>query len=455
VNRPPARLCRWTVKLALIGALIGPTCRLSASEPLPADKPDQLPSATGTACFGVLGAVACPGVYELPTACTFGQLVRQAGGMTAQADGNARVFRGARIAQQLFLASSDSVVLSPRDLVVVERRVGLRSDESRRRSPRDTTAPPLAGARGEEVQIGFLNLVDRPVVMTFAREQALPARILACLRQPAELLAEVRVVAPDPRTASSPGGEAIAGADLLDSGTVLIFPARRVQLASLPPLPDPIGAAQSGVPNNSSSPDSSSASPPPVGTIGVASDSAEGIGRSRAQVAASRCGLGGTCQPPLPNADASAPLTPQQERMIYGLAAVRGSALAQFGSAYRNVGHEEWERQRLLAAEREHARPYVFLGVLAGTAVAAILMTIGSMSLRWLNAGRPAEPGAALEMVPSAPPLSEPAAERRPIRVDATLSQTRLGLDLAIFERVRTRQTANGAPLSDPTPKAA
>jgi hypothetical protein len=43
----------------------------------------------------------------------------------------------------------------------------------------------------------------------------------------------------------------------------------------------------------------------------------------------------------------------------------------------------------------------------------------------------------------------------RPIRVDANLPQTRLGIDLAVFERARTRQTQGSLAHPDPTPRAA
>jgi hypothetical protein len=449
-------LRRWTAGLILIGALIGPSARSSAAEPSAANKPGQLPAASAPACFGILGAVACPGVYELPAECTFGQLVRQAGGMTAEANDNARVFRGGRVVQQLYLASSESVALSPRDLVVVERRARPRSADMPRRPRGATTAPPPGGARVEEVQIGLVNLVDRPVVMTLSREETSLARILERLRQPAELLADVQVVASDPRGAAlaSARAEADPGVELLQSGTVLIFPARRVELASLPPLPEPIGTTQSGAPRESAAAGAAAASAPSIESAGLASDPAVVIARLRAQVAAARCLPVGTCPPASADPGASGTPAPRQDRFAYGMAAVRGS-LERLASPYRNFGPGEWEHQRLLAVEREHAHPYVLLGGLAGTAVAVILITIASMSLRWLNAVRSREPSAAPEIVPRAPAMSEPVTEFRPIRVDANLTQTRLGLDLAIFERVRARQAAIGAALSDPTPKAA
>ena len=48
-----------------------------------------------------------------------------AGGLTGNANGNARVLRGARLAEQFFVAASEAAVLSPGDLIVAgDRRRG-------------------------------------------------------------------------------------------------------------------------------------------------------------------------------------------------------------------------------------------------------------------------------------------------------------------------------------------
>jgi hypothetical protein len=155
-------------------------------------------TATQPACFGILGEVARPGVYQLPAHCTFGQLVQYAGGVTCDANGNARVFRGARVAQQLFVASSASETLYPGDLIVIERSAmtAATSHARPRYAAGGSMASRAAVPRAAEVQIGFLNLIDRPVVVKMLREQASPARIGELLRQPAELIENVRIVGP-------------------------------------------------------------------------------------------------------------------------------------------------------------------------------------------------------------------------------------------------------------------
>src|ERR1700693_3945171 len=114
------------------------------------------PAADRVACFGMLGEVVRPGVYQLPTGCTFGDLVRQAGGVTRFANGNARVFRGSRLAQQLFVATSDAQLLCPSDLIVVERSGTAQLPIEP--AAEATAKSPQSDVR-TEVQIGIINLI--------------------------------------------------------------------------------------------------------------------------------------------------------------------------------------------------------------------------------------------------------------------------------------------------------
>ena len=120
-------------------------------------------SPSSLAYYGILGEVARPGVYQLSTGCTLGQLVIGAGGLTGNANGNALVFRGARLAEQFFVAASESAVLS--------RRL-----DRRRRRRRGWPDPNGARTRHApaQVQIGLLNLISRPVALTLPRELASP-----------------------------------------------------------------------------------------------------------------------------------------------------------------------------------------------------------------------------------------------------------------------------------------
>jgi hypothetical protein len=391
-HRPPRWLGVYVLGLGLIAGLCLPCVVSRAAEPMPAARP---------AYFAVLGEVASPGVYELPTGCTLGQLVRCAGGITRDADGNARVLRGARLAERLFVASSESAILYPGDLILVDRRA---TGQSTNKLPRDS-----------EVQIGVLNLIERPVVMKMPGDQASLARIVEFLRQPPALVEQIQIVGrsrKNVRRSADPERDAV----LLASGTVLIFPKRSVRLASVPPLPDPIAPAQSR----------------PVNAAGLLAHSEESARRSGTHAPGpdtSRDAIGRT-DPNLP-----AP----------------GSRLS--GSPFRNVAPRDWESQRLRDEERSHARSNVFFFVLAGTAALVMMLTISSMGSRWINEVRSRDSDRPSTILPAPPTLSPLAGVNRPIRVDTNQPQTRLGIDLAVFERVKTRHTQGTC--CDPAPKAA
>lgn len=136
-HRGPRRLGVYVLGLALIARLCVPSDVSRAAGPTPEARP---------AYFAVLGEVASPGVYELPTGCTLAQLVRSAGGITRDADGNARVFRGARLAERLFVASSESAILYPGDLILIDRRA---TGQSANKLPRNC-------------EVNWVSQLDRP-----------------------------------------------------------------------------------------------------------------------------------------------------------------------------------------------------------------------------------------------------------------------------------------------------
>jgi hypothetical protein len=418
------------VLLALVAGLCVPSAGSRAAEPMPAATANRLAAASLTYC-GIFGEVARPGVYELSADSTFGQLLRSAGGITPDANGNARVFRGARVAQQLFVASSDSATLYPGDLILVE---GSGRRRSATKLPKVTPAP-----RAIEVQLGFLNLLDRPVVVRMPRELASPAWIVELLGQSPALAEGIRIIGParrDERRAPESNSET----GLLPSGTVLIFPAHRVRVASLPSLPAPIAltAEQPKLSSTIDRPTSSAESPPRAG-VQVTAPVAVG---ANYQTESNRPAVAGT------------PPQEQIERLIHTRASARSLARMS-GSRFRNVAPDEWEWAQRQTAERHPARSYFSFFVLAGVAVLTMLLTIGSMVVRWINSVRSQERGPTAGILPPAPALFAPEGANRPIRVDANLPQTRLGIDLAVFERARARHTQGPAARPDPTPKAA
>jgi len=410
-DRPPSRLRVYSAGLALIAGLCLPSDASRAAGPTLAARP---------AYFAILGEVASPGVYELPADCTLNLLVRHAGGVTRDADGNARVFRRARLAERLFVASSEPAILYPGDLIVIDRRAaGQSANKSTRHS---------------QVQIGILNLIERPVVMSVPGDQTTLARIVEFLRQPPELVEQIHIVDPsrkNVRQSANPERDA----DFLHSGIVLIFPKSNVRLASLPPLPEPIAPARSpsvnaaGLPAHSEEPTRRSTHAPSP------SDSRDAISRND------------------PNLPTPGGMPPQEwiERLIHANTASGFSSRAS-GSPFRNVAPKDWEAQRLRDEDRSHARSNVFFFVVAGTAALVMLVTLGSMSSRWINESRSRD-SEQLAILPAPPTLSPVARVNRPIRVDANQPQTRLGIDLAVFERVRARPEQGTC--SDPAPKAA
>jgi hypothetical protein len=446
------RLRLFLATLPLVVGLWLPSAVPPASGSTPAVKNEGSRSAARSAYFGILGEVACPGVYELPADCTFGQLVRCAGGITHDSDGNARVIRGARFAQQLFVASSDSAVLYPGDFVVIERSAAEHSATKlpKQSRPAGFNASVAPAPQATEVQIGFLNLIDRPVVMKIRRELASPARIVELLGQPPELVENIRIVAPS-RNNARRSVNPDCDANLVRCGTVLIFPAHSVRLASLPLLPDPIVPSQS---RPTSLLSTAAPLPPRVDTDGSQSGRVEATHHSGTQVAAPRMSVSAICRTePAPRANGGVPPQEQIERLIYAPESTK-SMSQMLGSPFRNVAQKEWERRRQ-GEKSSHTRPYFFFFVLAGAAVLAMLFTIGSMGLRWINAARSWERDQTTGILPPGPALSPVTGVNRQIRIDANQPQTRLGIDLAVFERARARHTPGAASLPDPTPKAA
>jgi hypothetical protein len=142
------------------------------------------------------------------------------------------------------------------------------------------------------------------------------------------------------------------------------------------------------------------------------------------------------------------------ERLIQAARVARSSSPAS-GSPFRNVGSRDWQSERLQGEEHSHARSDFFFFVIAGTAGLVMLITIGSMGSRWINEVRSRDKRQPAAIVPPAPTLATPPGVSRPIRIDANQPQTRLGIDLAVFERARARQPQEPTAIPDPTPKAA
>jgi hypothetical protein len=182
-----------------------------------------------------MGEIARPGVYESKSPYPLIiDIVRRAGGLNNRASGNVRVVRRDRVCQQIFLSASSPLTLLPGDLLVVDspsRRGRLFQPVSHR----PNSQPDANSGPSRYVQLAFVQLLDRPVVLKMRREQATLAQIVSLLNQPVAALRSVRLI-------GVPGVRSTAELTsrrngLLPDGCVLVFDSDSVNRKALPELP--------------------------------------------------------------------------------------------------------------------------------------------------------------------------------------------------------------------------
>lgn len=238
------------------------------AQPSPARAPRIIEAAAlaraevgGPAFVGVLGEVAMPGTYSFHgERLVLGDVLDRAGGTTERASGTIRVVRNGRAGQQLYRATSLDFPLLAGDLLVVDGR----SRSGRFDAPHMLGAAPAnavddppsgtatvirgngrpvveRGAADElssaPVQLAFLDLLDRPVVLKMRVEHATLTRIVALLGQSPEVVSTVRVIETGPSRALVGTNEPENVALL--SGTILVFDRRAIDRSRLPDLPGP------------------------------------------------------------------------------------------------------------------------------------------------------------------------------------------------------------------------
>lgn len=176
---------------------------------------------------GLLGQIARPGVYEIEKqGSMLGDLIQVTGGLAKDASGQFRIIRNGRPGQMASYAGAAKFELMAGDLIIADAQVGTSSNMSQQTNAK----PASAGA----VQIGFVNLIDRPVVLKLRREHASVVEILALMRQDENLASQIKVIAPPNQRSMQ------ARLDVpLPSETVLIFAPNTVRAARLAPLPEP------------------------------------------------------------------------------------------------------------------------------------------------------------------------------------------------------------------------
>ncbi len=196
------------------------------------------------AVVGLLGQVVRPGVYEMASnRVLLSDLIERIGGLANKASGQFRIIRNGRSGQTLGYQAASQFELMSGDLVVADSQTAFATSSPRphdaQTGERDSTQTASAANSGA-VQIGFVNLLDRPVVLKLRSEHATVSGILSLMRQDSALSSRVRVVLP--------AGQQQTGSRHPDaplpSESILVFPANTVLTERLSSMPEPVNLDQ-------------------------------------------------------------------------------------------------------------------------------------------------------------------------------------------------------------------
>jgi hypothetical protein len=156
---------------------------------------------------GILGEIAKPGVYRLEAnGLSLQNVIRRAGGLTDEASGTIRIVRQDRIVESFFFNPQANIALLAGDLLVIEsKRTQAAVSKLYETDPRLRAmyAQPSSGDRvdkpssGSGVQVAFVNVLERPVIVKLKYENARVGHVVQMLDQPIELAQAVRVIGPD------------------------------------------------------------------------------------------------------------------------------------------------------------------------------------------------------------------------------------------------------------------
>ena len=192
---------------------------------------------------GLLGQVARPGVYEIAGGReTLADLIEKIGGLAKDASGQLRIVRNGRPGQSTSFAAASYFELLPGDLVIADAQATRSPNSGALRSGDSTSAQSGTTARqasSSYVQIGFVNLLDRPVVLKLKAENANIPAILALMRQDGGLASEIKIVPPSGQGQRFQNQSQQRQDASLPSETVLIFPRDAVATERLDHLPQP------------------------------------------------------------------------------------------------------------------------------------------------------------------------------------------------------------------------
>ncbi len=203
------------------------------------------PANSGETYVGILGEIAKPGVYRVEGPfLTLKSVVRRAGGLTDEASGSIRVIRQDRIVERTFFTTQSDSPLLAGDLLVVESKrtqaaIVRMYDSPPQLRPQYEKEAAIA-VRGSDptgVQVAFVNVLDRPVIVKIKHEHAQLSRVVQMLAQPVELAESVRVIGPERLLSQGAATQPVQAS--LSDGSVLIFPRNAVNRNKLPTLPIP------------------------------------------------------------------------------------------------------------------------------------------------------------------------------------------------------------------------
>jgi hypothetical protein len=391
--------------------------------------------------FGVMGEVAHPGAYAAAAVWTLTELIKKAGGITLQANKTVRIFRGGVLTEQVFLGSGEAPSLLPNDLIVV-------GDSGSSAAP--TTSTDVNQGSSEQaaisaVQVAFINLIDRPVIVKMPSDKATLARIVELLGQPAESAANIRIFAPlgaGPRDSDS----LEQATRPLDSGTVLVFSAPSIRRETLPAFPEPIAKASSNSPvalsprpPDSKPADSSRSDRNQANTL---PGDSQGEGPSRPLTVTVERPIAPAADPSLIDRGGQpSDIVPHSSSEFASRPSVQTAGAVEAGMIEPALAHTPREPHR----ESRAGRMVALMAVMSAVAGLAMLLTFASIVQRWMESGKlpfrrvsgttPSRSSnvSASTGVPM-PPVPASLAGR-PIRIDAGQPITRLSVDLAAIER--------------------
>ena len=147
--------------------------------------------------FAIIGQVARPGVYQSPfTEPYLTDLLQNAGGFSVEANGYLRIIRNGPNGVEALYATGRYFQLRRGDVVVAVRKTELAINPRSIHQSSGISNDANAGAESSRthVQLAFVNLTDRPIVLRMRREYASVGRILELLGHSPNLAQTVRVI---------------------------------------------------------------------------------------------------------------------------------------------------------------------------------------------------------------------------------------------------------------------